>query len=215
MVLAYGCGICGVESLGDGASPLSDCATQTFDMRFTAQCRRAVEALPAHRRRTHASVWHQTRRHAAGRRRGRWPPRGARQAPWRARAGGPAPHRGLPRLPTLHGWTRPPLCGVDILCRFCSHGARREKMPTLRMSARGLCACGWPLRSHASQRLVGAGRKALRLSRSSSASVGNRFLPGPVFHSGDGATFGTGGKSETTIKFIKSSSRQNSWFTPG
>lgn len=91
-----GCGICGVESLGDALRPVPDLpATQTFDMRFyrdaVAQLKRFERIA---RSRLHPCLrLDQTRRHARGRRRGRWPPRGARpssSAFARARAGGTA-----------------------------------------------------------------------------------------------------------------------------
>ena len=56
-----GCGICGVESLGDALRPVPDLpATQTFDMRFyrdaVAQLKR-FERIGALTGCTHASVW--------------------------------------------------------------------------------------------------------------------------------------------------------------
>lgn len=126
-----GCGICGVESLGDALRPVPDLpATQTFDMRFyrdaVAQLKRferigALTAAPMP-----PSGSDPTAR--PRRRRGRWPPRGARQAPRPSRARGLAGRRARRELPRLlrDGPEGRHVRRRDPLCRFGPHGARRE-----------------------------------------------------------------------------------------
>ncbi len=168
-----GCGICGVESLGDALRPVPDLpATQTFDMRFyrdaVAQLKR-FERIGALTGCTHASVWIRPDGTPAG---------GAEDV---------GRHVALDKLLGLRareGWRdgalvvssrasyemvqKAAMCGVEILfalCRFGPHGARRENGRTLRDDACGLCTCGRSQRLHAPRTpRRGTGRKALRLT---------------------------------------------------
>ena len=214
-----GCGICGVESLGEAVREKRVVPhEQTFSMAAYADALgylERVERLGGITGCTHAAVWVRPDGSFAG---------GAEDV---------GRHVALDKLLGLRarrGWRdgalvissrasyemvqKAAMCGVEILFAVSApHGARRENGRTLRDDARGLCACGRPQRLHASRTpRRGAGRKALRLSRSSSGKCWETGPSGPVFHSGDGAgCSGTGGKSAATIKFIKSS-RENPRF---
>ena len=204
-----GCGICGVESLGDALRPVPDLpATQTFDMRFyrdaVAQLKR-FERIGALTGCTHASVWIRPDGTPAGGAEDVRPPRGARQAPRPSRARGLAGRRARRELPRLlrdgpegrHVRRRDPLCSLG------PHGARRENGRTLRDDARGLCTCGRPQRLHAPRTpRRGAGRKALRLSRSSSGKCWETGVSGPVFHSEGWGTMFSDRRERSNNKII-------------
>ena len=166
-----GCGICGVESLGDAFRPVPDLpATQTFDMRFyrdaVAQLER-FERIGALTGCTHASVWIRPDGTPAG---------GAEDV---------GRHVALDKLLGLRareGWRdgalvvssrasyemvqKAAMCGVEILFAVSAPTALAVRTAErLRDDACGLCTCGRSQRLHAPRTpRRGTGRKALRLT---------------------------------------------------